>query len=208
MPLKQYSADALQYIDQQPSAEAIAFAQAMIQAELPPEHTTTLHPSIPALREPKFSPLVEAEHSRLASGAPREAGTDVDPSRYEAPEAPNRRDTPAWKQTLQQAYTSYEYLRGREVNLSLLETYGKNAWLISLSSLEDELKALEREVEQAKLDLEGVEQARKAAQGNASSELQGLEESWRTGVGRMIEAQAAGERLRMEILERRRQAAS
>ncbi|KAK5127171.1 hypothetical protein LTR85_008532 [Meristemomyces frigidus] len=208
MPLFQSGADALRYIDTQPSAEAMAAAQALIQAELPPEYARTLHSSIPAMRDTKFSDLVEAEHARISSGAAKEPGTGIDLSRYEALDAPDRGDTAAWRSTLQQAYTSAEYLRGREVNLSLLETYGKNAWLIGNSQLESELKGLEREVEAAKLELEAVEQARRAAQSNIAGEMHGLEEAWRSGVGRMIEAQAAGEGLRQEILGRRRQGAS
>lgn len=203
----QSSADALPYIDAPPSAEAMAAAHALIHADLPPDHETTLHPSIPAARDTTFSDLIEAEYARIASGAAKEASTGIDLTRYEALDAPDRGDTQAWKSTLQQAYTSAEYLRGRETNLALLETYGKNAWLIGNSQLENELKGLEREVEGAKLELEAVEQARRAAQGNVAGEMQGLEEAWRTGVGRMIEAQAAGERLRGEILERRRRGA-
>lgn len=208
MPFIQSAADALPYIDAQPSAEAMAAAQALIQAELPAEFASTLHSSIPELRETKFSDLVEAEYARIGAGAAKEPGTGIDLSRYEALDAPDRGDTEAWKRTLQQAYTSAEYLRGREVNLSLLETYGKNAWLVGNSQLEGELRSLERDLEAAKLDLEAVEQARRALQGNAAGEMHGLEETWRSGVGRMIEAQAAGERLRQEILERRRQGAS
>ncbi|KAH9835967.1 BCAS2 family protein [Teratosphaeria destructans] len=208
MPLKQYSADALPHIDPEPSSEALNAAQALIQAELSQDDTTQLHPSIPALRESKFSDLIQAEHARIASGAPKEEGAGLDLSRYEVLDAPSRGDLAAWKDTLQKAYISHEYLRDREVNLSLLETYGKNAWLIGNSSLEDELKALEKEVEQAKLDVEALDQARRAAQSNAAGEMHNLEDSWRTGVGRMIEAQAAGERLRQEILGRRRQGAS
>ncbi|KAK4539445.1 hypothetical protein LTR36_010922 [Oleoguttula mirabilis] len=185
----------------------MAAAQALIQAELPPEHATTLHSSIPAMRESSFSDLIEAEHARIGSGAIKEPGTGIDLSRYEALDAPERGDTDAWRSTLQQAYTSAEYLRGREANLGLLETYGKNAWLIGNSQLEDELRSLERDVEAAKLELEAIEQARRAAQSNVAGEMHGLEETWRSGVGRMIEAQAAGERLRQEILERRRQGA-
>jgi len=160
------------------------------------------------MRETKFSDLVEAEYARIGSGAAREPGAGIDLTRYEALDAPTAGDLPAWKSTLQKAYANAEYLRGREINLSLLETYGKNAWLMGNSQLEDTLRILEREVESAKLELEAVEQARRAAQGNVAGEIQGLEEGWRKGVGRMIEAQAAGEGLRMEILQRKRMAAS
>lgn len=200
------AADALPYIDAQPSAEALSAANALIQAELDPNSATQLHPSIPAQHAPKFSELIDAEHARAGSGKPRQDGLDL--SCYELLDPPAKGDTEAWKTTLQKAYVSAEYLRGREANLGLLETYGKNAWLIGNSKLDDELRTLERELEQAKLDLEEVEQARRATQGNVAGEMQGLEEGWRTGVGRMIETQAAAERLRQEILARKRMAAA
>jgi len=208
MPLIQSSVDALPYIDAPPSIEAVTSTQSLIQAELAPEHVTTLHPSIPTPREDQFSDLVKAEHARIGSGVAKEPGTGIDLSRYEVLDAPAAGDLPAWKSTLQQAYASAEYLRGREVNLGLLETYGKNAWLIGNRQLEDILGYLEKEVESAKLELEAVKQGRRAAQGNVAGEMQNLEEGWRKGVGRMIEAQAAAEGLRMEILERKRMAAS
>ena len=206
MPLMQSAADALPYIDAQPSAEALRAANALVHAELDPASASQFHPAIPAQREPRFSELIDAEHARIASGLPKQRGLDL--SRYELLDPPAKGDTEAWKTTLQKAYVSAEYLRGREINLGLLETYGKNAWLIGNSRLEDELRALEKELEQAKLDLEEVEQARRATQGNVAGEMQGLEQGWRTGVGRMIETQAAAERLRQEILERKRMAAA
>lgn len=206
MPLIHSSTDALPYIDAPPTAEALAAANVLIQAELDAEHATTLHPSLPARREIKYSELVEAEHARIASGTPKVGGLDL--SRYELLDAPPKGDLPAWKSALQQAYTSVEYLRSREINLGLLETYGKNSWLISNSRLEDELRVLEKELEAAKLEFEEVEQARRVTQGNVAGEMHGLEEGWKTGVGRMIETQAAAEGLRREILERKRHGAS
>ena len=200
------SASALPYIDATPSAEDLAAADALIQAELASEDQSELHPSIPLQKEAKFGPLVEAEHARIASGQERQGGVEI--SRYEALDAPAKGDLAAWKATLQQAYASTEYLRGREINLGLLETYGKNAWLIGNSQLEDILKYLEKDVEYMKLEQESVEAERKAAQSNAAGEMQSLEEGWKTGIGRMIEAQAAAERLKQEILERKRMAAA
>ncbi|KAK3719221.1 hypothetical protein LTR37_004440 [Vermiconidia calcicola] len=206
MPLIQSSAEHLPFIDAAPSDQAIAAANALVQAELASEDHGSLHPSIPVRTEPHFSDLVEAEHARLAAGEARDSGIDL--SRYEALDAPAKGDVEGWKATLQKAYASAEYLRGREINLGLLETYGKNAWLIGNSQLEDILRSLEKEVEAMKLEQEAVEQARKAAQENVRGEMQSLEEGWRTGVGRMIETQAAVERLKQEVLERKRAAAS
>ena len=205
MPLIQSAADALPFVDAAPSAEALDSANALVEAELGSEDSAVLHPSIPALQQMNFSELVEAEHARLKAGQAKEDGIDL--SRYEALDAASKGDLGAWKATLQKAYASAEYLHGREVNLGLLEAYGKNAWLIGNSQLEDILRSLEKEVEALKLELEAVEQARRSAQGNVAGEMQGLEEGWRKGVGRMIEAQAAAEGLRQQILERRRMAA-
>ena len=206
MPLIQYSGDTLPYVEPAPSSDALHAAKTLIQAEMASEPTPTIHPSIPNIREHRFSDLVEAEHARITAG--QEKSNRLDFSRYNLLDAPGAGDLPAWNATLQKAYANAEYLRGRETNLGLLETYGKNAWLIGNSNVEDSLRAVEREVEASKLELEQIEQARRATQSNASSEIQGLEEAWRTGVRRMIETQAAGEKLRQEILQRKRNAAS
>ena len=202
MPLIHSAADALPYVDPSPSAEAMASANALIQAEITAGDQNSLHPAIPSLQELKFSDLVETEHARLVAGQTKEDGIDL--SRYEALDAPDKGDLAAWKVTLQKAYASLEYLRGREINLGLLETYGKNAWLIGNSQLEDILRSLEMEVEAVKVELEAVEQDRKRAQDNVADEMKSLEETWRKGVGRMIETQAAAEALRLQILERKR----
>ena len=206
MPYMQSAASALPYIDELPSEEALASANALVQADLAEEDRTVLHPSIPAQRQPKLPSLVEAEHARLAAGQSKVDGIDL--SRYEALDAPEDRDVAAWKATLQKAYASAEYLRGREVNLGLLEAYGKNAWLVGNSQLEDILRSLEKELEALKLEQEAVAQARRAAQSNVAGEMLSLEDSWRKGIGRMIETQAAAERLKQEILDRKRMAAS
>nr|POE56228.1 pre-mrna-splicing factor spf27 [Quercus suber] len=211
MPLFTSGTVSLPYIDVEPSAAALDAANALIQAELALEHTTTttetLHPSIPAARASQFSELIVVEHERLSSGdAPKIAGIDL--TRYEAGDPPRDGDRVAWKANLERAYTSAEYLRSREVNLGLLERYGKNAWLIGNSGLEDVLRDVERELEVAKREVEDLEQTRRRTQQDASGELRSLEESWRTGVGRMIETQAAAEGLRQQILEKRRQRAT
>ncbi len=206
MPLITSAADALPYIDPQISAEAISSADALIEAEIETRDPSTLHPLIPSLKESHFSDVVEAEHARLASGDPKDNGIDL--SRYEALDPPSKGDLESWKATLQKAYASVEYLRGREINLGLLETYGRNAWLIGNSQLADILWGLEREVEASKLELEQTEQMRRATQGGVAGEMHNLDETWRRGVGRMIETQAAAEGLKQQILERQRMAAS
>jgi pre-mRNA-splicing factor SPF27 len=177
-------------IDAVPSEQELGAARALIQAELPQDHKTTLHPSI------------QAEHDRISSGAEKEQGIDL--SRYEAQDAPPTNDTEQWRATLQQAYASSEYLESRQVNLSLLETYGKNAWLISNDQLEAILRAAEREVSQRKIELEDIDKARRDAQAARRGELEALEQQWKIGVGQMIEVEVAAEKLRLEILDKKR----
>jgi pre-mRNA-splicing factor SPF27 len=189
-------------IDAVPSEQELDSARALIQAELPQDHKTTLHPSIPERTSIKFSDLVQAEHDRLSSGAEKEQGIDL--SRYEAQDAPPTNDTEQWRATLQQAYASSEYLESRQVNLSLLETYGKNAWLISNDQLEAILRAAERDVSQRKIELEDIDRARRDAQAARKGELEALEQQWKIGVGQMIEVEVAAEKLRLEILDKKR----
>lgn len=190
-------------IDAAPSASDLASARALILAELPPSHATSTHPSLRALPPSKFSDLMATEHSRLASGAPP-ATPAIDLSRYEAQDAPTSTSAPDWRTALQRAYASSEYLSSRLTNLGLLETYGKNAWLIGNSQLEDLLRGMEREVADLKAQTDEMERIRRAAQESARGELTGLDEAWRRGVGSMLEVEVAAEGLRREILDRRR----
>jgi pre-mRNA-splicing factor SPF27 len=207
MPLIISQTDHLPYIDAAPSDDALASANALVQEELSPDAATALHSSIPELRKSQFSSLVDAEHVFLDEGKPREIGIDL--SRYEALDAPAAgSDVAIWRETLQKAYASAEYLRGRETNLALLETYGKNAWLVGNSQLEGLLKGLEVEIEAARIELEGVERERRDKQAGVQGEVESLERGWREGVGKLIEVLAAAEGVRGEILERRRMGAS
>ena len=109
-----------------------------------------------------------------------------------------------WRTALQKAYASSEYLGSRLTNLSLLETYGKNAWLIANDQLEAILRDAEREVSQRKIELEELDKQRCMGQETRKGELEALEQSWKVGVGRMIEVEVAAERLRLEILDKQR----
>lgn len=192
----------LPYIDAQPAALILAAAQDLVRVELPADHLTTTHPSLSAAYEPCFTPAMAADIERLTNGRSKSGGIDM--SRYESLDAPESADSGVWTSALRQAYASREYLQAWQTNLSLMEVYGKNAWLIGNNSLEEELRALERDVEAAKVDREALEHERRTEQTGVSEELKSLEDGWRRGVGRLIETQAAGERLRLEALERMR----
>jgi pre-mRNA-splicing factor SPF27 len=161
-----------------------------------------MHPSLPPLPQTNFTPMMQAEIDRKARGEPMKGGIDM--SRYEAPDEPTDGDESQWREALQAVYRSSSYLEGRQVNLSLLEEYGKNAWLIGNSQLEDMLRQAEKELELLKDETDTINKARKGAQEESRGELTALEGSWRTGVGKIIEVQIASDSLRKEMLKRRR----
>ncbi|GME28465.1 Bcas2 family protein [Neofusicoccum parvum] len=205
MPLIHESHDSLPYVDLPLTDTDRASAARLIDAELNPSASTALHPSVPTSYEPSFPSLVAAEHARLAAGAPREAGSGVDLARYEALDAPDAAADPdAWRAALRRAYTSSTFLSARLTNLSLLERFGKNAWLVSNAQLEAVLRGLEADLARARDDVELVEHARRSAQAAAGPEMALLEEGWRTGVKRVVETEAAAEGLRRQILEKKR----
>lgn len=88
--------------------------------------------------------------------------------------------------------------------MALLDQFGKNAWLIGNSQLEDVLRGLERELAQTKEQIDLVVVERKNAQEAVGAEIQGLEGGWKRGVGRVLETEVAAEGVRREILEARR----
>ncbi|KAK6583881.1 hypothetical protein PZA11_003611 [Diplocarpon coronariae] len=180
MPLTNAIHESLPYIDSEPTPSERAAALALISLEASTPATASEHPLLPPLAPQKLTPLMLSEFARTLQ---------------------------KWRTALERAYTSQSYLEGRIANLELLERYGKNAWLEGNRQLEDVLRALERELEERKGEIDGVVIERKNAQEAVSGELKGLEEGWRRGVGRVLETEVAAEAVRREILERRRECA-
>ncbi|KAF2665906.1 hypothetical protein BT63DRAFT_416342 [Microthyrium microscopicum] len=207
------SSDYIPQIDLPPSEAMRASLLSQVEAERPSNFATTLHPLVDTSYTPTFSPLIDAEHKSLQSDTPKERGIDL--SRYEsdALEPPNQtfptsdEERPEflneWRETLRRAYASSTYLSGRNTNLALLETYGKNSWLVSNWQLEAELKALDTELADTKRQAEELTEERRAKQEAAGAEMAVLEESWKRAVGGVVEVQVATEVLRGEVLEKR-----
>lgn len=72
------------------------------------------------------------------------------------------------------------------------------------AGLEKELEELEREVSVAKGVVDGIDGERSGTRAEVVGEFEVLEETWRMGVGRALEAEIAGEEVRRAVLERRR----
>jgi len=179
----------------------------VITKDLPTGYENIPHPSLPPEPTVNLSELIQKEVDRVGAGEPRKGGVNL--SRYEAPDEPARdSDVESWRQALRSAYISSTYLAGRHTNLSLLEEFGKNAWLIGNSQLEEILKDLEKELTRLKEETDTVNKARKTAQTASKGEVVGLGETWKRGIGKILEVQVATDSLRQEILERRRTGAS
>lgn len=130
-------------------------------------------------------------------------------TRYEAVDMPDEsQDGAQYRDTLAKAYSQSSYLSWREMNLGMLEKYGKNSWLISNSQLEHILKQLEVELADTKKQLEEEEAVRRTQQEAVAGEMVGLQDGWKKGIGKLLETELAVEGLRQQILERRRAATS
>ncbi|KAF2119339.1 Pre-mRNA-splicing factor SPF27 [Lophiotrema nucula] len=221
MPLIDESYDSLPYVDAPPSEASLAAARALIAADIKGAgiDPTQLHPAlIPAASyEPKYSGAIEREHARLQEN-PSSKLSAIDLKRYEELEAPpttnptSDEDRPEvleqWNQALKKAYASSEYVNGRLTELGLLEKFGKNAWLIGNSQLEDILKAIETELADVKKQQEDIEVLRRSQQESVGGEITTLEDTWKKGISRLLETEVAAEGLKQQILERRRAGAA
>ncbi|KAM0341541.1 hypothetical protein ACHAPU_009989 [Fusarium lateritium] len=180
--------ESLPYVDQEPTPEDLAAARALITAEAssqPPKPTSNI--------EPSFSPAITTELERISNSTPL---APLDLSRYEAPSpsAPPATALPA-------SAVAQSYLSSRLTNLQLLEKWGKNAWLLGNHGLEAELQALERELAATKREVDIVNLERQKRQTAVGAEIKTLDDTWRAGVGRVLETEVAVEELRGKIRE-------
>ncbi|KAL6705030.1 hypothetical protein ACN47E_007433 [Coniothyrium glycines] len=217
MPLLHDAYDDLPYIDTPLDERAVAAARAAVAADLSSAgiDTSDLHPSVlPAAQyTPRFSDCVEREHARLDRDR-ASAMSAINLKRYQDLDAPENtnptsdQDRPElleqWNKALKQAYTSSEYVQARLTQLGLLERFGKNAWLVGNSQLEDELRRIEAELAHVRKQQEEVETTRRAHQESVQGEMATLEETWKKGVGRVLETEVAAEALKQQILDKRR----
>lgn len=197
------SSNASTDIDETVSQDARDKANALVQRELRKTNEQGPHPNLPVASDVSFSDLIATELNRIASGQQRQGG--IDRSRYEEPDEPSTDDdAAAWRSSLRNAYISSAYLEGRHINLALLEELGKNAWLVGNSQLDSILKDLDKELAELKEAVDSVNRDRKLAQEGSKGEFLALEETWRKGIGRVIEVQLATDQLRNEMHQQNR----
>ena len=200
------SHDSLPYIDADISETQREGANRLIRRELAKDHSAAVHPSLAEEPSSRLSAALQAELNRAGAGQALTNGIDL--SRYESfDEISAESDVEIMKSALQTAYANITYLRDRQMNISLLEEYGKNAWLVSNSQLEDVQKRLDAELAETKEQSENTNRMRKAAQENSRGELLGLEDTWKQGIGRIIETQLATDQLKQDLIQKQSQLA-
>lgn len=124
----------------------------------------------------------------------------IDLGRYEASEETSAdSDLDTLQSALRTTYTNISYLRDREANIALLESYGKNSWLIGNSHLEDIQRRLDSELAGLKAQSEETNKARKTSQEDAQGELLGLAETWKQGIDKIIQTQLACDELEHQL---------
>ncbi|RPB17184.1 hypothetical protein P167DRAFT_120150 [Morchella conica CCBAS932] len=203
MSLISASHDSLPYIEPTPTDSELSQITTLITRELPSTYLTAPHPLLPPLDDATFSPAITQELARVAAGEPLTGGIDL--TRYEPTAPADGAPAAEYESALASAYASGEHLKTRLTNLTLLNEFGKNAWLVHNSQLEQILTGLEEELMVLKTECEVVNKERKGLQKDVEVELKTLEERWRKGIGRVLEVEVAAEKVRMEILEKRRQ---
>ncbi|PNY27704.1 Pre-mRNA-splicing factor SPF27, partial [Tolypocladium capitatum] len=102
---------------------------------------------------------------------------------------------------LSNAFVSAAYLASRNQSLALLDAHGAHAWLLSNYHFEELLKRVERELADVQREMDEVNARRARRQEDVKAEMLMLEDTWRRGVGRVLEAEVAVEELKAQIRE-------
>ncbi|CAE6459955.1 unnamed protein product [Rhizoctonia solani] len=150
------------------------------------------------------NPLLAAELERVERGEPL---PPLDTTRHQlpAPEDQANATEEEWKKSLENAKAQLEHQRRRQVNLSLLQTYGANSWKVHNFLLEEDAKWAEKAVETTKEQSVEVNRARKNAQITAGAQLTALENKWTDLISRNLQISMANLALEAEIESLRRQ---
>ncbi|KAK9241045.1 Pre-mRNA-splicing factor SPF27 [Lipomyces kononenkoae] len=113
---------------------------------LHPPPKTGVHPSIPALPEFKFTPMIQDALTRISeANGDVSAIRGIDLSRYTSLDF-EAEDPASQEENLRKAYVALGYTQIRKDNLDLMSLVGRNQWLLGNDELEQDLKTLEQDV--------------------------------------------------------------
>ncbi|KAK7207480.1 Pre-mRNA-splicing factor SPF27 [Myxozyma melibiosi] len=129
-----------------PELRKQAESEVLQDLSLHPPSQTSLHPSIPALRDSKFTPLMQDALEQLAKAdGDTSVLAGIDTSRYSSL-GMDTEDPEQQKAELRKVYVALAYTQIRKENLDIMTLLGKNQWLLSNDELEQDLRALESDL--------------------------------------------------------------
>ncbi|THV07578.1 breast carcinoma amplified sequence 2 [Dendrothele bispora CBS 962.96] len=162
------------------------------------KNPTTLHPRVP----PPYqlftkNPLLQSELERVESHQPF---PPIDTIRFQLPPPTSAPGTDEeWKASLDNARAQLEHQRMRQTNVSLLQTYGPNAWRIHNYLLEAQAKQIEKTLEDLKQLTVDVNRQRKNDQERLGTQLNMLETRWTQLISSVLQIEMANVALDGEI---------
>jgi len=122
----------------------------------------------------------------------------LDTTRYKLP-GPSEDTEAAWKAALDNAKAQLENQKDRQLNLSLLQTYGANAWRVHNYLTEASAVQLEKALGRLREQTTEVNRSRKNSQNLAGSQLTSLETRWTELISTVLQLELANVALEGEI---------
>ncbi|KAG9014830.1 hypothetical protein FRB94_008988 [Tulasnella sp. JGI-2019a] len=189
--------DSLPYYDNDLSAnhELKALVDAEIAKELksmPPLDPSRLPPEMQLFKD---KPLLAAELERASR---QESLNSLDTLRYKLP-GPIDDTESAWRAALDNAKAQLEHQKTRQLNLSLLQTYGANAWRIHNYLTEAAAVQYEKALERLQDQTTELNRNRKNSQILAGNQLTSLETRWTELISTVLQLELANVALEGEL---------
>ncbi|KZP00891.1 hypothetical protein CALVIDRAFT_456980, partial [Calocera viscosa TUFC12733] len=154
-------------------------------------------PRLPPLPELFASnPLLKAELDRVSAHKPLNA---LDTSRYTLPSPPPGASEEDWLHALDNAKSQLEHQLNRQSNISLLQTYGANAWRVANYRTEADVERFGRLLERLREDVTGVNRGRKASHTAIGKQLTSLEGRWTELISSLLQIELANVALEAEL---------
>jgi len=161
---------------------------------MPPFDTARLPPELQLFKD---KPLLAAELDRAARQEPSNA---LDTTRYKLP-GPAEDTELAWKAALDNAKAQLESQKTRQLNLSLLQTYGANAWRVHNYLTEASAAQYEKALERLQEQTTELNRSRKNSQILGGNQLTSLETRWTELISTVLQLELANVALEGEIEE-------
>ncbi|KAG8858729.1 hypothetical protein FRB96_004866 [Tulasnella sp. 330] len=189
--------DSLPYYDNDLSTdpELKALVDAEIVKELksmPPLDPSRLPPELQLFQD---KPLLAAELERAAR---QEALSSLDMTRYKLP-GPTDDTELAWRVALDNAKAQLEHQKTRQLNQSLLQTYGANAWRVHNYLTEATAVQYEKALERLQDQTTELNRNRKNSQILAGNQLTSLEMRWTELISTVLQLELANVALEGEL---------